>query len=235
MRATGARKKVNSSEYDIGDEDALYESRSPSSARRYIQPVERDTLDDPLLQRSTFIQRRRSSITSNSSNAAAKGSAPKALAEPLLQARQGIKRFPVVAILLGMVVMALLAMALSAFGSWWRIHQDDMQYGRPRTFQMDAVVGHQDSLSNPTHFIFLNLNRHIEIIELPGGDATHARIYPGPILFGDGQDLIPVTAEVRDVNGDGKPDIIVHIQDQQLFLINDGTQFRPQQLGGTSS
>ena len=110
-----------------------------------------------------------------------------------------------------------------------------MQYGRPRTFQMDAVVGHQDSLSNPTHFIFLNLNRHIEVIELPGGDATHARIYPGPILFGDGQDLISVTAEVRDVNGDGKPDIIVHIQDQQLFLINDGTQFRPQQLGGTSS
>src|SRR5438128_1403702 len=107
MGATGARKQVNSSEYDIGDEDALYESRSPSSARRYIRPVDRDTLDDPLLQRNTFIQRRRSSITSNSSNAAAKGTAPKALAVPLSQAS---KRFPVVAVLLGMVVMALLAM-----------------------------------------------------------------------------------------------------------------------------
>jgi len=235
MGATGARKQVNSSEYDVGDEDALYESCSPSSARRYIQPVERDTLDDPLLQRNTFIQRRRSSITSNSSNAAAKGTASKPLTKPVTQARKSIKRFPVVAVLLGMVVMALLAMALSAFGSWWRIHQDDMQYGRPRTFQMDAVVGHEDSPSNPTHFIFLNLNRHIEIIELPGADAAHARIYPGPILFGNGQDLTPVTAEVRDVNGDGKPDIIVHILDQQFILINDGMQFRPQPPGGTSS
>ena len=141
------------------------------------------------------------------------------------------RRFPLVAILLGMVVMALLAVALSSLTSWWRIHQDDAQYGRPRTFQLDAVVGHNDSAAIPTHFIFINLNRHIDIIELPGGDTAHARIYPGPVLFGDGQDLTPVTAEIRDVNGDGKPDIIVHIQDQQLVFINDGTQFRPLRSG----
>jgi len=130
-----------------------------------------------------------------------------------------------------MVVMAVLAMSLTSLASWWKDHQDDMQYGRPRTFQFDAVVGHNDSPANPTHFILINLNRHVEIIELPGGDSTHARIYSGPVLFGDGQDLTPITGEVRDVNGDGKPDLIVHIQDQQLVFINDGTQFRPLQPG----
>ena len=69
------------------------------------------------------------------------------------------------------------------------------------------------------------------IIELPGGDASHSRIYNGPTLFGDGQDLTPVTAEFKDVNGDGKIDMIVHIQDQRLVFINNGTQFAPLQPG----
>jgi hypothetical protein len=111
------------------------------------------------------------------------------------------------------------------------MHQNDVQYGRPRTFQFDAVVGHGDSPANPTHFIIINLDRHVEVIEFPGGDGTHARMYLGPTLFGDGQDLTPVTAEVRDVNGDGKPDLILHIQDQRVVFINDGTMFRPLKPG----
>ena len=118
-----------------------------------------------------------------------------------------------------------------AASSWRQVHQDDVTYGRPRTYQVDAVVGHNDSVTNPSHFIFLNLNRHVVIIELPGGDTTHSRIYNGPILFGNGQDLTPVTAVFKDVNGDGKIDMIVHIQDQVLVFINDGTQFVPQQPG----
>src|SRR5439155_25901195 len=142
----------------------------------------------------TLIQGHRSSIKTNTSN----GMASKAFAAPTAGSRMAHKGLPLMAILLGMLVMALLAVGLSAFVSWWRVHQDDMQYGRPRTFQMDGVVGHEDSAANPTHFIFLNLNRHVEIIELPGGDAAHAHIYQGPVLFGDGQDLTPVTGEIRD-------------------------------------
>ena len=231
MGAAEARKMPKQAAYDVADEDDKYVSRSPSSARRYNQPVEHDTLDDVILPKGMLIQRRRSSMKPNTGN----GMASKAFAAPTagspVGSRMAHKGLPLMAILLGMLVMALLAVGLSAFVSWWRVHQDDMQYGRPRTFQMDAVVGHGDSAANPTHFIFLNLNRHVEIIELPGGDAAHAHIYQGPVLFGDGQDLTPVTGEIRDVNGDGKPDVIVHIQDQQLVLINDGTQFRPQQPG----
>lgn len=235
MGATETRKQPAEVDYDI-DDDSLYTTRNPSSARRYQQPVEHDTIDDPLLQRGT-ITRRRASVVSNApsaSNNTHKGQS-KPLARPAMPAmlaiKLGQKRLPLLAVVVGMFVMALLVLGFSTVSAWWQVHLDDTQYGRPRTFQMDAVVGHQDSASNPTHFIFINLNRHVEIIELPGGDSAHARIYAGPILYGDGQDLTPITGEIRDVNGDGKPDLIVHIQDQQIVFINDGTQFRPLQPG----
>jgi len=137
-------------------------------------------------------------------------------------------RKPIVAILIGMVAAIVLVMVFGAFSSWWRVYQDDLHYGRPRTYQIDAVVGHGDSAANPTHFIFLNLHRHVEIIEIDGGDPAHTHIYVGPVLFGDGQDLTPITGEIRDVNKDGKPDLIVHIQNQEIVYLNNGTIFVPQ-------
>ena len=137
-------------------------------------------------------------------------------------------RKPVVALLVGMIVAILLVMVLGAFSSWWHVYQDDLHYGRPRTSQLDAVVGHGDSAANPTHFMFLNLHRHVEIIEIDGGNPAHTHIYVGPVLFGDGQDLTPITGEIRDVNGDGKPDLIVHIQNQEIIYLNNGTIFVPQ-------
>jgi hypothetical protein len=143
----------------------------------------------------------------------------------------GIRAHPLLYLGVGMLFMFALWVCLQWLGSWWQLHQQDVTYGRPRTFQIEAVVGHHDSSTNPTHFLFLNLNRHVVIIELPGGDTSQARIYNGPTLFGDGQDLTPVTAEFKDVNGDGRPDMLVHIQDQTLVYLNDGTQFQPLRPG----
>ncbi|MBX5450543.1 MAG: VCBS repeat-containing protein [Thermogemmatispora sp.] len=129
------------------------------------------------------------------------------------------------------LVMVVGWVVLSALTGWWQTTLDDWRYGRPRTFQIDAVVGHNDSPSNPSHFIALNLNRHVEIIELPGGDATKARIYVGPVLVGPGQDLAPVTLSFQDVNGDGKLDMIVTIEGSHFFFINQNGSFRPAQPG----
>ncbi|HLX58010.1 MAG TPA: hypothetical protein VKR83_13390 [Ktedonobacteraceae bacterium] len=214
-------------DFDVEDEDRYYVTRPHTSARRYDIPARRDTLETPVTETGAAIQRRRSVMTS----AVSGGVTSKAMAPSLASRARHAQHFPLIAIVLGMMMMALLAVTFSAIGSWWQIHQQDVTYGRPRTFQVDAVVGHNDSPANPSHFIFLNLNRHVVIIELPGGDPAHARIYSGPTLFGDGQDLTPVTAEFRDVNGDGRPDMIVHIQDQTLVYINDGTQFRPMRPG----
>ncbi len=109
---------------------------------------------------------------------------------------------------------------------WWNTEEQYRKYGYPPTSHLDAVVGHNDSATNETHFIFLNLHGHIEIIEIPGGDASHARLFTGPTLIGDRQDLTPVTGEIRRENG--RLDLIVHIQDQQITYINDGDTFHQQ-------
>jgi hypothetical protein len=128
---------------------------------------------------------------------------------------------------LGMVVMLLLWTIMSAIFAWVAVTLDDLHYGRPRTFQADAVVGHGDSPSNPSHFIVINLNRHIEIIEISGGDPSHTHLYSGPQLYGANDDLVPVTLKFVDVNGDHKPDMLVNFDSSRLIYINDGTSFRP--------
>jgi len=128
---------------------------------------------------------------------------------------------------MGMLGMLILWSILAFLVGWFGTTLDDLHYGRPRTFQTDAVVGHNDSASSSSHFIAINLNGHIEIIEMPGGDASHARIYIGPQLYGAGYELVPVTLSFVDVNGDKKSDMIIHFQGSQIVFINDAGGFRP--------
>lgn len=130
-----------------------------------------------------------------------------------------------------MLIMMAGWVMLSMLTNWWQLTQDDLHYGRPRTSQIDWVVDHNDSQANPSHFIALNLNRHVEIIEFPGGDASKAKVYIGPVLIGQGQDLAPVTLSFKDVNGDGKPDMIVNVQDSRFVFINENGAFRPPHPG----
>ncbi len=125
------------------------------------------------------------------------------------------------------LVMILGYVALNAFASWWQVHTDDTTYGRPRTFQVDAVVGHGDSAAHPSHFLALNLNRHLVIVEIPGGNIAKSVIYGAGVLVGDGQDVTPVTLSFADVNGDNKPDMLVHVLDQTLVFLNTGMKFVP--------
>ncbi len=128
---------------------------------------------------------------------------------------------------IGMLAMLALWTVLSLAVSWGSTTWNDLHYGRPRTFQIDALVGHTDSAANPSHFIALNLHGRIEVIEFPGGDGSKARIYLGPQLYGTDANLIPVTLSFVDVNGTHRPDMIVHFQNTQLVFINDQGGFRP--------
>jgi len=127
----------------------------------------------------------------------------------------------------GMIAMLALWTLLTSAISWWNITWDDLHYGRPRTFQIDASVVHNETTGTPSHFIAINLNGRIEIIEFPGGDGSKARIYLGPQLYGTGDDLIPVTLSFADVNGDHLPDMIIHFQSSRIVFINDQGGFRP--------
>lgn len=229
MAAPQVRRGVHPPDvaYEIAEEEEYYVTRPHSSVRRYRQPVERDTMDDYAPEQAAFVQRRRAS----SANTGRGSLASKAIDPPATSARSRGRRVPWLALILGMCTMLALVAGMSAFSSWWQTHQNDATYGRPRTYQADAIVGHNDGVGKRSHFIFMNLNRHVIIIEFPGGDTAHALIYTGPTLFGDGGDLVPVTGEFRDVNGDGRPDMIVHMQDQTIVFINDGSKFRPLQPG----
>ncbi len=130
-------------------------------------------------------------------------------------------------------MLAMLALWLGGalLITWWNTNQDDIHYGRPRTYQTDFVVGHSDGSDKPSHFIAINYHRHVEIIEFPGGDTSKARIYQGPDLYGDGQDLAVVTLTFTDVNGDGKVDMIINVGSAHIVFINDNGQFRAQKPG----
>jgi hypothetical protein len=147
--------------------------------------------------------------------------------QPKQTTRRGVRLHPFVFLGTGMLATLALIAVLSIVTTWFTTTLDDLRYGRPRTFQVDAYVGHNESPGMPSHFLAVNLHGRIEIIELPGGDASHARIYIGPQLYGSDADLIPVTLSFLDVNGDHKPDMIITFQGTQVVFINDQGGFRP--------
>jgi len=193
------QRKSRTQEYDLEEDDSYYVTRQPTSAVRYTQP-----------KQQVYQQGNRRIVIHN---------------EPPPNRHMHWSLI----LGLGMILALLLWMAASETLAWWSNHQIDSTYGMPRTYQTDQVVGHADSTEHPTHFIAINLNAHITIIEIPGGNNQHARMYSGPTLYSDNGDQTPVTLEFYDVNGDGKVDMIVHVGDQKIVYLNDGTQFTPQQ------
>jgi len=207
---------------------------APRSALRH-HPIERDanrgkSSITPVAQRAS---RLRAPLTEEDDQTTP-GSASTSLrpTTPRLN-RTGRKRggmlraHPLLLLGLGMVLMLVLWTGLSVVANWWNTTWDDLRFGRPRTFQIDAIVGQNDSSANPSHFIALNLNGRIEVIDFPGGDASKARIYIGPQLYGNGNTLIPVTLSFVDVNSNHHPDMIVHFDDTRLVYINENGGFRP--------
>jgi len=156
--------------------------------------------------------------------------------DPMLQEKQAnkfhMKPHWLIFIGIGMVILLVLWVLGSAALAWGKQRLEDAQYGYPRTYQTDAVVGHGDSAKNPSHFIAMNLHRQAVVIEFASSDPTKASTYLTPVFIaGANGDLAPVTLEFRDVNGDGKADMLIHIhlegQDQVSVFINDGAKFRP--------
>jgi hypothetical protein len=102
---------------------------------------------------------------------------------------------------------------------------DDVRYGRPRTYQITAQVGHDETGGTATQLIAMNLNRQVMILEVPGGDATKTRALMGPYLFGAGEDLTPVTMHLEDANNDGLPDLVVQVKNEEMIYMNRDGNF----------
>jgi hypothetical protein len=123
-------------------------------------------------------------------------------------------------------VVAAAGALYSSLSAWVQVKLDDMHYGRPRTVQLSAYVGHGEDTGLPTHLVAMNLDRRVVVIEMPGGDASKSRTLVGPYLFGAGEDLTPVKLRLADVNGDTHQDLIVSVKSEEMIYINENSNFR---------
>src|SRR5207237_556719 len=123
----------------------------------------------------------------------------------------------------GMLVSAALWIAGSTALSWLQAEHDNLTYGTPRTFQVDAHVGHQGT----SHFIAENLHGDILVMEVHPSNLAETKVYQGPTYSGPGTDSLVATLSFKDVNGDGKPDMVISVGNGRYVLINTGTDFRP--------
>jgi len=215
-------------EYELEEDEEYYRTQLPTSARRYqISP------EQVYQSGNKRYHVRVADIPKRKSQQRQLPPPPRERyteeVEALPQAKRHIH--PLLYLGVGMLAMAALFLLLSSAGTWIQTTKDDLTYGRPRTFNIDAVVGHNDSAANPTHFIAINLNRHVEVIEQPGGDSSKMRVYQVTTLFGDGEDLAPVTLSFRDLLSNGKLDMLIHINNTVIAYINDNGSFRPSKPG----
>ena len=104
---------------------------------------------------------------------------------------------------------------------------DDRVYGFPRTYQVDENVGHGTPKTPMSHFIFLNNKGEIEVTEISGDpEKPNPHLYVVTRVTGDMAAYYPVTASFVDVNGDGKVDIEITVNNTLFILYNDGTEFK---------
>jgi hypothetical protein len=147
--------------------------------------------------------------------------------------RKGRARLQVHPLLyLGVGMLVMLALWIGATNAlvWWQSYQDSLHYGYPRTYQTDVRVGHHDD-HKPSHFIAINLNGHILVVEIQGGDGAATKIYLGPVYVGPQADKHPVLLKFKDINHDGKLDMLVLVNNQECAFVNDQGGFRPLKQG----
>jgi hypothetical protein len=206
-------------DYEDADEQYTAQARPPRSAMRYqdTRPAQyRGRVVLPTPPQRLRRQRLTGNAPSQQQRSPARRSKPWSLC-----------------LVTGMLAMTVLVVGLNSLGSWWQHVQDDWHYGMPRTYQTDAVVGHNyDSSSHPSHFVALNLRGQVEVFELPAGDPTKVRVFLGPTISGDGNDQVVVTISFADLDHDGTPDMIIHYGDSAEVLYNKGGTF--QVSGGKS-
>jgi hypothetical protein len=197
----------------VADDDLVSEWKRGDADERESEPVAQRVTNPPV----------RRAGHSNSNKSAQKTTTAR---QAGTQRSSRLRAHPLLFLGLGMLAMLILWQFLTAGINWWNDTMDYLHYGYPRTSQTDAVVGHNDSANNPSHFIATNLHGRIEIIEFPGGDGSHARIYLGPQLFGPDADEAAVTLKFVDVNGGHQPDMLVFFQSSWIVFINDQGSFR---------
>ncbi len=204
--------------YDLEEGDEYYATRPPTSARR-LQPGQYTQGNVKYTARYTAPPaRQKQRVPPRSSSEEDVEDQPKP------RARLHWLVYVGVVLLIGILGWG----GFTALGQWWQGKQDDWTYGNPRTYQTDAVVGHNDSNTSPSHFTAENLRGQIIVVEYPGGDPSKGRSYTITSIPGNTGNP-PVKVLFQDINHDGKLDMLVEIGHEgsmiTVFVFNNGSQF----------
>ncbi len=217
-------------EYELEEDEAYYDTRLPTSSRRYqaynISPEEvYQSGNQRLHVRYVDVPKRKSRQAQLPPEREVQ--TEEYAAVPPRQ-QQGRRVHPLAWFGLFGVLLVLGWIGLNAVTNWYQGVQNDWTYGQQRHFEINAVVGHGDSQTNPSHFTAENTNGQIIVIELPGGNVNKAKIYQIETIPGNAGNP-PVKLSFQDMNADGKPDMLVQIGDGAAMLyvtlFNNGTQF----------
>ncbi len=177
-----------------------------------------DTQDDFPTNSDVYVPTRRRSLSQSQPEPPAPAPAPK---QPFL-----LQKHPWGSFLVGMA----LCLILFLFGRQVVIPfvtatSDQWHYGDARLSQLDADVGH----GGTSHFIASYYHGHIVVIELLLSHPQENQVY---LLSGFSDLSTPpvLTLGVQDLNGDGKPDLIIKIEGTalQAVLFNAGKTFQAQ-------
>jgi hypothetical protein len=216
-RRAATRSALRYRPIDTGDTDQAVPAPVVARARRQRSDVRVTTApatpDDLDLEEEERVPRRRA------------GAPTPRQPTPSTYTRQCMH--PLLFVGLGLIVTLLLWVGISQLMAWGTNEYNTIVYGSPRTFQIDAVVGQDDSTLHPSHFVALNLRGEVTILEFPAGDPSRARVLASTSVLGPNADQAVVTLRFIDMNHGGRPDMLITIDGVQSILVNDGKTFRP--------
>jgi hypothetical protein len=229
-RKQAAYEAEEEGEYELEEDEAYYRTQLPTSARRYqgyeISPEHiYQSGNQRVHVRYVDVPKRKSRQPQLPPERERHTDEYAAVPH---STRQGVRLHPLAWIGIFGVFLVSGWFVLNAVTNWYQGVQNDWTYGQQRHFEINAVVGHGDSQTNPSHFTAENNNGQIIVIELPGGNIAKAKIYQIETVPGNAGNP-PVKLSFQDMNADGKPDMLVQIGDSNavlyVTLFNNGTQF----------
>ncbi|MFL5692204.1 MAG: FG-GAP repeat domain-containing protein [Ktedonobacteraceae bacterium] len=105
---------------------------------------------------------------------------------------------------------------------WVQGLENHWTYGQDGVFHMQAYLKQGDTPDNPSDLYAYIAHGVVVVTVVQDGSV---KTYP-LIVQGSSTSGFLVTLEVRDMNGDGKPDILVRVSGLTVIMWNNGTLFQ---------
>jgi hypothetical protein len=119
-----------------------------------------------------------------------------------------------------LITLTLWALAIYVVIPWWNGIVDQWHYGDAKVFLTGADVGH----GGYSQFLADDNAGMIVVVEIVNQKYT---VYSATTLVGTNADHRIVTLDIRDVNNDGKLDVVVNVEgmNMPIVLLNNGKSF----------